>query len=171
MISKEVYEILHEIDGSPDWMTRHLNWGKVSSDDPRLVKIRALIAASEATVEKQSNKYNLRYKYDDHTIAKLLKQGKSCAKIAHLCGISEYAMRAHIKSNKNMNKIFKKVRYEYKTIIAIKNCKVQSIGTVKELSKSLGLKSESISERLSQRYRLYGYKFIRLKDWRKQNEI
>jgi len=170
MLSEEVYDLIHEIDGSSDPSERMKNWHSIDYNDSRLLKIRALIAASEATVEKQS-KFNLRYKYDDHKIAKLLKQGKSCAKIAHLCGISEYAMRAHIKSNNNLNKIFKKVRYEYKTIIAVKDGKAQSVGTVKELSKSLGLKSESISECLSQRYRLYGYKFMRLKDWRKKNEV
>lgn len=169
MISEEAYDMIHEIDGSSDPSERMKNWHSIAYNDSRLLKIRALIAASEATVEKQS-KYNLRYKYDDHKIAKLLKQGKSCAKIAHLCGISEYAMRAHIKSSKQLKKLFKKVRYGYKTIIAVKNGKVRSVGTVKELSKSLGLKSESISECLSQRYRLYGYEFYRLRDWRKKNE-
>ena len=173
MISREAYKILHGIDGSPDQRTIHLNWLNIKADDPRLVKVRKEIAAEHRPCRRKKpspHKRSDSIHYDDAGILKMIKKGYTSAQIAKEYGLNRNTMYAHIKKTSILMKEHQKVVNGFKTIVVFKGEKVYATGTVSQISKKLNLKPHSVSISLDRKIKLFGYSFMRLKDWRKTHE-
>lgn len=167
MISEEAYKILHELDGSNDEFTRHLNWQKIKLEDSRLIKLRKLVATETKPAEKKKviNHRRETVKFDDKKILAYINQGYTLNQTAKALGINHNTLYAHIQRTEHLNARYRKIRSKFSTIVASKNGKVYAEGTVSEVASQLNIKKNSVSVALLRHQKAYGYTLTRLKDW------
>lgn len=170
MISEEAYRILHEIDGSDDEFTRHINWQKIKREDLRLIKLKKLIGTETRPIKRKKviTHRSESIKFDDNKILDLINQEYTLNQIAKKLGMNRNTLYAHIQRTKNLNAQYRKIRAKFSTVVASKNGKVCAKGTVSELAKELGVKRNSISAALLKKQRAHGYNFTRLKNWEEE---
>ena len=167
MISKEAYEILHELDGSTNSLARHLNWQKIKFEDPRLIKLRKLVATETRPSKKEKVITHRReaVKFDDTKILTFINQGYTLNQTAKALSVNHNTLYAHIQRTEHLNARYRKIRSKFSTIIASKNGKICAKGTVSEVAKQLNIKRNSVSAALLRHQKAYGYTLVRLKDW------
>lgn len=167
MISEEAYRILHELDGSDEDFIRHLNWQKIKREDPRLIKLRKLVATETKPVKKEKVITHRReaIKFDDREILTFINQGYTLNQTAKALSVNHNTLYAHIQRTEYLNTRYRKIRSNFSTIIASKNGKICAKGTVSEVASQLNIKRNSVSAALLRHQKAYGYTLTRLKDW------